>query len=170
MSRNHYGGAHSADHRQSRQWRWRNDRRSERNLCNCVKKPEKKFRTSTGFEPVTSRYQCDALPTELWSHWRWEQVNCGFICSRERNEETGTYKPTIDLLPTSVAQLVEHRSGDREVTGSNPVEVLNFFSGFFTQLHKLRSLRRSFLHFQIKYYSKSQHWRKMFIIEKRTSN
>ena len=22
---------------------------SERNLCNCVKKPEKKFRTSTGF-------------------------------------------------------------------------------------------------------------------------
>ena len=34
----------------------------------------------------------------------------------------------------------------REVTGSNPVEVLNFFSGFFTKLHKLRSLRRSFLH------------------------
>ena len=34
----------------------------------------------------------------------------------------------------------------REVTGSNPAEVLNFFSGFFTQLHKLRSLRRSFLH------------------------
>ena len=36
----------------------------------------------------------------------------------------------------------------REVTGSNPVEALNFFSGFFTQLHKLPSLRRSFLHFQ----------------------
>ena len=42
-------------------WRWRNDRRSERNLCNCVKKPEKKkkkkseknhkkFRTSTGLK------------------------------------------------------------------------------------------------------------------------
>jgi len=45
-------------------WKWRNDRRSERNLWNCVKKPE------------------------------------------------------------------------------------FFFSGFFTQLHKLRSLRRSFLHFQ----------------------
>ena len=37
-------------------WQWRNDRRSERNLYNCVKKPEKKFRTSTGFEPVTSRF------------------------------------------------------------------------------------------------------------------
>ena len=36
---------------------------------------------TTGFEPVTSRYRCDALPTELWSPWRWEQVNCGFICS-----------------------------------------------------------------------------------------
>ena len=34
-----------------------------------------------------------------------------------------------------------------EVTGSNPVEVLNFFSGFFTILHKLRSRWRSFLHF-----------------------
>ena len=47
---------------------------------------KKKFRTSTGFEPVTLRYRCDALPTELWSHWRWDQVNCGFVCSRERNE------------------------------------------------------------------------------------
>ena len=56
-----------------------------------------------------------------------------------------------------IAQLVEHRTGNREVTGSNPVEVLNFFffffffSGFFTQLLKLRSLRRSFLHFLFKF-------------------
>ena len=35
-------------------------RRYERNLCNCVRSL-KKFRTSTGFEPVTSRYWCDAL-------------------------------------------------------------------------------------------------------------
>ena len=34
--------------------------RYQRNFCNCVKKPEK-FRTSTGFEPVTSRYRCDAV-------------------------------------------------------------------------------------------------------------
>ena len=40
--------------------KWSYDPRSyERNFCNCVKKPEK-FRTSTGFEPVTSRYRCDA--------------------------------------------------------------------------------------------------------------
>ena len=32
----------------------------ERNVCNCVEKPEN-FRTSTGFELVTSQYWCDAL-------------------------------------------------------------------------------------------------------------
>ena len=62
-------------------------RSDERNLSNCVKKPEK-VRTSTGFEPVNP------------------------------------VKPV-----------------NREVTGSNPVEVLTF-SGFFTQLLKLRSSLR----------------------------
>ena len=33
---------------------------SERNLRNCAEKPEK-VRTLTGFEPVTSRYRCDAV-------------------------------------------------------------------------------------------------------------
>ena len=32
----------------------------ERNLCNCVKKPEKNSGLN-GFEPVTLRYRCDAL-------------------------------------------------------------------------------------------------------------
>ena len=30
-----------------------------------------------------------------------------------------------------IAQLVEQRTDNAEVTDSNPVEVLNFFSGFF---------------------------------------
>ena len=40
----------------------------------------KKIRTSTGFEPVTSQYRCDALLTELWSHriseslWRKKEI------------------------------------------------------------------------------------------------
>ena len=29
-------------------WKWRNDRRSERNLCNRVKKPEKKIKDFNG--------------------------------------------------------------------------------------------------------------------------
>ena len=52
--------------------KWSYDPRSyERNFCNCVKKPEK-FRTSTGFEPVTSRYRCDAL-----TNWAMKPLTLG---------------------------------------------------------------------------------------------
>ena len=56
---------------------------------------------------------------------------------------TGTLEPTNDHSAPNisgfihVAQLVRASHWYREVTGSNPVEVLNF-SGFFTQLQKLR--------------------------------
>ena len=74
----------------------------ERNFCNCVKKPEK-FRTTTGFEPVTSRYRCDATDVRNWL----------FVGSNVpvRNESTmiyhfivdsfltGTLEPTNDQLP-----------------------------------------------------------------------
>ena len=63
----------------------KNDPRScDRNFFNCVKKPEKNSGLQRGLNPWPREYRCDALPTELWSHWRWERVNCGFICSRER--------------------------------------------------------------------------------------
>ena len=29
-----------------------------------------------GLKPWPRDYRCDALPNELWSHWRWQQVNC----------------------------------------------------------------------------------------------
>ena len=38
---------------------------------NCVEKPEK-FRTSTGFEPVTSRFRCDAL-----TNWAMKPLTLG---------------------------------------------------------------------------------------------
>ena len=46
-----------------------------------------------------------------------------------------------------IAQSVEHRTGKSRGHGFKPRWSPEFFSGFFTQLHKLRSLRRSFLHF-----------------------
>ena len=61
---------------------------------------KKKFGTSTGFEPVTSR-----LPVRCSTNWAMKPLTLG--------------------------------AG----------ELWWIFSGFFTQLHKLRSLRRSFLHF-----------------------
>ena len=52
--------------------KWSYDLRSyERNFCNCVEKPEK-FRTSTGFEPVTSRFRCDAL-----TNWAMKPLTLG---------------------------------------------------------------------------------------------
>ena len=48
------------------------DHRSyERNLSNCVEKPEK-VRTSTGFEPMTSQYRCDAL-----TNWAMKPLTLG---------------------------------------------------------------------------------------------
>ena len=52
--------------------KWSYDLRSyQRNFCNCVEKPEK-FRTSTGFEPVTSRFRCDAL-----TNWAMKPLTLG---------------------------------------------------------------------------------------------
>ena len=71
---------------------------------------------------------CNCIKKEGWKKFRNPQLTCSQCL----------------WLHSSVGR-ASHRY--REVTGSNPVEVLNFFSGFFMQLHKLRSLRRSFLHF-----------------------
>ena len=50
-----------------------NDHRSyERNLSNCVEKPEK-VRTSTGFEPVTSRYRFPCLHSLILTRGRLEE-------------------------------------------------------------------------------------------------
>ena len=54
--------------------KWSYDLRSYgRNFCNCVEKSEK-FRTSTGFEPVTSRFRCDAL-----TNWAMKPLTLGAV-------------------------------------------------------------------------------------------
>ena len=64
---------------------------------------------------------------------------------------TGRYelnKMTSIPMCGFIAQLVEHHPGIAEVTGSNPVEALNFFQASFFQLLKLEnSLRGSFFTF-----------------------
>ena len=45
----------------------------ERNLSNCEQKPEK-VRTSRGFEPMTSRYRCDAL-----TNWAMKPLGAGHL-------------------------------------------------------------------------------------------
>ena len=82
-----------------------------------------------------------------------------FISSREEWNEytyiisllTGRYELNkMTSLPMCgfIAQLVEHRTGIAEVTGSNPVEALIFFQASSFQLLKLEnSLRGSFFTF-----------------------
>ena len=78
-----------------------------------------KVRTWTGFEPVTSRYRCDAL-----TNWAMKpltvRTSTGFepVTSRYRCDALTNWA----MKPLTVA--------------SNPVEVLTF-SGFYTQLLKI---------------------------------
>ena len=54
----------------------KNDPRScECNLCYYIKKPEKKSGLKQGLNPRPCDTSAMLEPTELWSHWRWEQVN-----------------------------------------------------------------------------------------------
>ena len=111
-------------------WKWRNDRRSERNLCNCVKKPEKQ--KIQDFNGVWTRNL--AIPVRCSTNWAMKPLTLG----------AGQW--WVHMFPWKkwvlwTAEVKWKWRNDRRS------EVLNFFSGFFTQLHKLRSLRRSFLHF-----------------------
>ena len=107
----------------------KNDPRScERNLCNCVKKPENKIRTSTGFEPVTSQYRSGSF--FIWFHFRSSLVHDSFHIHHSHSSfwlEHMNPQLTCPNVSGFIAQLVRASHRYREVTGSNPVEVLNFF-------------------------------------------
>ena len=105
-------------------WKWRNDHCSEHNLLH-----KEAWKKNSGLQRGLNPWPCDigAMLYQL----SYEATDIG---SRLHSQ----------WLHSSVGR-ASHRY--REVTDSNPVEVLNFFSGSFTQLHKLRSLPRSFLHF-----------------------
>ena len=53
-------------------WKWRNDRSSERNLCNCVKKPEKK---NSGIQRGLNPWPRD-LPVRYSANWAMKPCPC----------------------------------------------------------------------------------------------
>ena len=75
---------------------------------------------------------------KLWSSQLWTQVHVSFHRWFIPYGNIGTHKWPAPNVSGFIAQLVRASHRYREVTGSNPIEVLNF-SGFFTQLQKLRS-------------------------------
>ena len=122
------------------------------NLSNWKEEAWKKSGLQRDSNPWPPRYRCDALPTELWRHtlgarsiywvhifpcsemmWSLYEIihilYCGwslftfiYICSTNIN-----YKLTSLWMCGFIAQLVGHRTGIAEVTGSNPVQALIFF-------------------------------------------
>ena len=68
--------------------------------------------------------------------------------------------PQLQWLHSSVGRASHRKSRGH---GFKPRWSREFFSGFFTQLHKLRSLRRSFLHFQDLIYLPSSNFPTVFI-------
>ena len=122
-------------------------------LSNWKEEPWKKSGLQRDLNPWPPRYRCDVLPTELWSHTlgarsiyrvhnllRWSLFT--FSHNRSSNQYelihiyltsfhcTGKYeldKLTSLSMCSFIAQLVEHRTGIAEITGSNPVEALIIF-------------------------------------------
>ena len=116
----------------------KSDHRSKfSNLSNWKKKPEKN-QGFNGFEPVTFFQASSFQLLKLENLLRWSLFT--FIYNRSTNMNyfiyttslhcTGRYELNkLTSLPRCgfIAQLVEHRTGITEVTGSNPVEALIFF-------------------------------------------
>ena len=113
-------------------WKWRNDRRSEHNLCNCVKKPEKKKFSREFFFQASLRNCINCVHCD--DHFFIFMSFLQFIYDIFHISLTHFFHGNIwtHNLPASnisgfIAQLVRASHWYREVTGSNPVEVLNFF-------------------------------------------
>ena len=82
-------------------------------------------------------------------------MNYFIYTSRHFTPHGGHQLSKLTSLPMCgfIAQLVEHRTGITEVTGSNPVEAL-IFSGFFFPIAKIGKLTAVIiLHFHIYYIS-----------------
>ena len=115
----------------------------------------KKFRTSTGFEPVTSR-----LPVRCSTNWAMKPLTLGagqlwvhiwfisyIINTHFFQGNIWTHNWPSPNVSGFIAQLVEHRTGIASTRVQTPLKswIFLFFFRLLTQLHKLRSLRRSFL-------------------------
>ena len=106
------------------------------NLSNWKEEAWKQSGLQRDSNPWPPRYRCDALPTALWSHTLGAMIILHFHLQPQYRYElfhinftslhcTGRYE--LDKSQWSQAQLVEHRTGIAEVTGSNPVEALIVF-------------------------------------------
>ena len=138
-------------------WRYERSSRLIRNLSNCEREAWKKFRLQRDSNPWPLRNRCSALPTELWSHNCWEQVNfsgsimplrvmqhysdwvCTTVMSKWRYERSSRLIRNLSSqqlwLHSSVGRAL-HRY--RRGHGFESRWSLNFFQASLSQLLKLR--------------------------------
>ena len=117
-------------------WKWRNDRRSERNLCNCVKKPEKNSGLQRGLNPWprdtgAMLHQLSYEATDVGSR----SIVGSYVPVKEMsvngiwNKSYMNYGNEMKMKKWSSqwTQFMQLRKEAwKRVTGSNPVEFLNF--------------------------------------------
>ena len=80
-------------------WKWRNDRRSERNLCNCVKQPEKKIQDFNG---IWTRDL--AITSAMLYQLSYEVTDVG---SRSIVGVKNTFKTVLDIVRVLIRDFLE---------------------------------------------------------------
>ena len=122
----------------------KNDHRSKfSNLSNWKEEAWKKIRASTGFEnclnwKIYSDDHSSLSSTTAVQIWIISYTSHHFTPHGRYELNKLTSLPMCGFI----AQLVEQRTGNAEVTGSNPVEALIFFQASSLQLLKLENLLR----------------------------
>ena len=74
-----------------------------------------------------------AVNLYIYPQFIYESFHIHYIISLLSRENMNSQLTSLPMCGF-IAQLVEHRTGIAEVTGSNPVEALNFFLFFFFRL------------------------------------
>ena len=121
-------------------WRYEGSSRLIRNLSNCEREAWKKFRLQRDSNPWPLRYRCSALPTELWSHDCWEQVNfsgsimplrviqhysdwvCTAVMSKWRYEGSSRLIRNLSNCEREAWKKIQASAGFEPVTSAIPVQ------------------------------------------------
>ena len=124
------------------QVKWRHERSSRliRNLSNCKREAWKKFRLQRDSNLWPLRYRCRALPTELWSHNCWEQVNfsgsimplrviqhysdwvCTAVMSKWSHERSSRLIRNLSNCEREAWKKIQASAGFEPVTSAIPVQ------------------------------------------------
>ena len=88
-------------------WKWRNDHRSERNLCNCVKKPEKNSELQRGLNSWPRDYRCDGTGTVTRNKKKNKPIADKRVISNDPRNNCEKHFDSSSLLVSKVATVAK---------------------------------------------------------------